>query len=282
MPDPFAKRGTKIAARVTRYGRNAEKVQRAKLANITKTKTKRNHAKGLNTWAANAGKLSSSSTVNDTLFFYKWLFFGDMSREALKEKLESSGVLSDSNNNNNAKRFSNFFTVDSNDRVSLERVEEALKLQHENARYFPTPYRLIAALRNYALYGNDYLHWNDVLSQYHCVSGKSDCFTLAKSRDYVPEGQEYLIAKELKPYMKASTELQLRPRVLSNVSIEDLDIEEASAKVRQLQQGGKNRGKRSRSKRGTKRSKRSKSTRRSRSRSRSRSASRQGAKASRT
>ncbi len=226
-------RGKTFAARLTRYGRGNH--SRSHSNNSNHSTRRRNRTNRLNRNAANHGELTAHSSVNDTLFFYKWLFFGDISREALKKRMEAAGLLRDpTNNNNNAKQFSNLFTINSNDRVSIGRIEEALKLQHEDARFFPTPYRLIAALKNYVLYGDDYVHWNDVLSQHHCVAGKTDCFTLAKSRDYVPEGQEYMIVKELPPYMKASTELELRPRVLSNASLESLKVEEVSPKVRKL------------------------------------------------
>lgn len=184
----------------------------------------------LEEWAASRGTLHAGSTVNETLFFYKWLFFGDLSRSEIKAKMEKTGLLDPQNNTNEDKRIEEFFSTEEKEQT-LETIEEALKEQDDDSKYFPIVGRLIAALRNWVLYGKEYLHWNELMSEYHCRQGKDECFVLAKSKDFVPEGEEYMIAS-LKPYMKQSTQLQLRPRVLSDASIEELNVKNVSKKVK--------------------------------------------------
>jgi hypothetical protein len=148
-----------------------------------------------------------------------------MSRKQLAERLKSYGLLGDGKEN-----VLGFFS-DRRDDVTNDEIDEALKQQHEDARYFPVVERLIAALRNYAKYGGAYLHWNDLLSEYHCKVGESDCFTLTTTKDYVPEGHEYMIVEKMPPFAKKAQELELRPRVLSDVSVASLKVEDKSKAV---------------------------------------------------
>jgi hypothetical protein len=195
---------------------------------FNKTVKNSKRALDLEAWAdSDDGVLGPKSTVNETLFFYKWLFFGKMSRAQLKARLERYGLLGDDEGD-----VLGFFS-DRRDDVTEEQIVEALKEQHEDARYFPVVERLIAALRNYAKYGGAYLHWNDLLSEYHCKVGESDCFTLTTTKDYVPEGHEYMIVEKMPPFAKRAQELELRPRVLSDASVSSLKVEEKSKAVAQ-------------------------------------------------
>ena len=184
--------------------------------------------KNLENWAATRGTLHAGSTVNETLFFYKWLFFGEMTKAEILAKLRAAGLMQLDRNLSNSD-LEDFFSIEEKSQ-SMEGILEALKEQDDEARYFPIPERFIAALRNWVLYGKEYLDWNDLLAEYHCSEGP--CFFVVADKDNVPPGEEYILLRKLEPYMKPSTQLQIREGIRQHPGYKALRIRTASKAMR--------------------------------------------------
>lgn len=146
-----------------------------------------------NTESAKIGPrgLPEHPTPNESLFFFRILFFPSMNLQEIYDKFERLGMLrnDDMEPDSIARLLSPTIEGEGNRPVYTYKQVEKMLAKYENEATsvnFRTIERFVSSLRTYLLYGKKYLVWQDFKEAEHCKGGV--CFYLIYQDDY-PEGE---------------------------------------------------------------------------------------------
>lgn len=143
-------------------------------------------------------------SINHELLLFKGLFFPGLTDSQIADRASEAGIL---------RRDLNLKEGD----IELlfgKPEEEINDIIQENTinNFYPNARRFINGLRNYIVFGDDFLDHNDFQYKFICnVNSANSCFMLAVSKDYIPEesAKNYLIIDYISkyPFMKRAIHL---------------------------------------------------------------------------